>query len=72
MRVTGFRIRSLYTLVFMPEPLSHADVVAIEGAELAAWRDMYRAMPDAFRRQHGPKCVVRCRSTYTGTHGAVV
>ena len=49
--------------------LSRTDALAIEAAELDAWRDMYSAIPDSFRRQHEPELleidgaiVMRCRS----------
>src|ERR1043166_4545863 len=37
--------------------LSYDEVLAIETAELAAWRDMYTAMPDSFRQEYKPELV---------------
>lgn len=52
----------------MSAPL-RADVLAIETAELEAWRDLYRAIPDVFREQFAPDllevdgvALTRCRA----------
>lgn len=52
----------------MTQSPSHADVIAIETAELEAWRDMYRSVPRAFRQEFGPELIdidnvllTRCR-----------
>jgi hypothetical protein len=41
----------------MKPHLTRDQALAIETAEVEAWRDMYRAMPDSFRRERGTELI---------------